>query len=185
MHECEEGNRPLLAVVTGVPGSGKSTVADIAADLLGASVLGHDWAMSGLRPFSTVQDTLDAMEPPGHGPVGWSIIRSLARSQLRRGRSVVLDGVARPADIEHCVQLARAENAKLVVILVECPDPVIHRSRIEGRDRAIPDWYELTWDEVQGSLARWTAPDHVDLRLDSTEPEESVREHLDIHLARE
>lgn len=41
----------LLVAVTGVPGTGKSAVADAAGQLLGAAVFAHDWAMSGLRPY--------------------------------------------------------------------------------------------------------------------------------------
>ena len=32
---------------------------------LGAALLGHDWAMSGLRPYREMQEALDAMDPPG------------------------------------------------------------------------------------------------------------------------
>ena len=67
------------------------------------------------------------MEPPGHGSVGWSILYAIARSQLRRGRSVVLDGVARAAEIDTGEHLALDENAAFVVVFVECPDPVVHR----------------------------------------------------------
>ena len=38
----------LLVLITGLPGSGKSTMAEVAGRSLGAPVLGHDWAMSGL-----------------------------------------------------------------------------------------------------------------------------------------
>jgi len=87
-----------LVLVTGLPGTGKSTMAEIAAEALGAPVLGHDWAMSGLRPYPEIQTALDEMDPSGHRAVGWSIISALAREQLRRGSSVVLDGVARKRD---------------------------------------------------------------------------------------
>ena len=86
---------PLLVLVTGLPGTGKSTMADVAAVAFGAPVLGHDWAMSGLRPYPELQTALDAMGLRGHRGVGWSILSALARSQLRHGRPVVLDGVAR------------------------------------------------------------------------------------------
>src|ERR1700756_3382593 len=85
---------PLLVLVTGLPGTGKSTMADVAAAAFGAPVLGHDWAMSGLRPYPELQEALDAMGVRGHRGVGWSILWALARSQLRHGRSIVLDGVA-------------------------------------------------------------------------------------------
>lgn len=155
-------------VVTGLPGTGKSTVAESAADILGGPILSHDWAMSGLRPFPTLQLALDSMEPPGHGPVGWSILRALARPHLRRRSSVILDGVARAAEIEKCDQVAHDEDARLVVLLTECPDAEVHRSRIEGRHRAIPDWYELDWDHVQRSRRSWEPPARVDLTLQAT-----------------
>ncbi len=42
---------PVLVLVTGLPGTGKSSVADVVASELNAAVLAHDWAMSALRPY--------------------------------------------------------------------------------------------------------------------------------------
>lgn len=126
-------------LVTGVQGTGKSTVANSVAEVLGAAVLAHDWAMSGLRPFPEIQAALDAMDPPGHRVVGWSILKALAQEQLQRGSSVVLDGVARAPQIALCRRMAQELSAKLVVIMTECSDLEVHRSRIEGRKRAIPN----------------------------------------------
>jgi predicted kinase len=174
---------PTLVLVTGLPGTGKSTAAAGAAARLGAPVLAHDWAMSGLRPFEELQRALDSMEPPGHQPVGWSILLALARAQLRRRSSVVLDGVARRAAIDRCREVAAAEGAAFVLVLTECDDLAIHRSRIEGRERSIPDWYELDWDRVQRSRARWERPHQVDLTLQATdslsENEQRLAEFLD------
>jgi hypothetical protein len=110
------------------------------------------------------------MEPPGHRRVGWSILSSLAQAQLRRGRSVVLDGVARTPEIEQCRQLAHEEGSRFVVIFTQCTNPAIHRSRVEGRSRDIPNWYELNWDDVEGSIGTWQPPDHFDLMLDAIAP---------------
>jgi len=156
-------------VITGLPGTGKSTVADQAAALLMAPVLAHDWAMSGLRPFGPIQDVLDAMRPPGHQPVGWSILCALARAQIRRGSSVVLDGVARAPTVDRCRQVASEEGARFLIVLTECDDSEIHRSRVESRQRSIPDWYELDWDRVQSSRADWNPPHPVDLTLRATD----------------
>lgn len=133
--DTHRATEPMLVVVTGLQGSGKSTVAGIVAHALGAPVISHDWAMSGLRPFPEVQATLDAMGSGGHGQLGWSILRSLAQSQLEHGLPVVLDGVARAPQIESLRRLAKEAGVRLFVIMTECSDVELHRSRIEGRER--------------------------------------------------
>lgn len=170
--------KPILVLITGLQGTGKSTFAEQAAELLGASVLAHDWAMSGLRPFRAVQRALDSMTPPGHQPVGWSILCALARAQIRRGSSVVLDGVARGPAIELCRQVAGEEGARFLLVLTECDDLEIHHLRIEARERSIPDWYELDWDHVQQSHAQWERPERVDIVLQTTHSPEENRERL-------
>lgn len=161
--------QPLLVVVTGVQGTGKSTVAEAVGDMLGAAVLAHDWAMSALCPYPELQVALDAMEPPGHRVIGWSILESLARAQLLRGCSVVLDGVARAPEIARFRETAENLAARSVVIMTQCSDLGVHRSRIDGRQRVIPNWYEMDWEHVQATLAGWDPPEDVDLRLEAAD----------------
>lgn len=168
--------RPLLVIVTGLQGTGKSTVAEAAVDHLRAVALSHDWAMSGLRPHAEVQAALNGMDPPGHGVVGWSLLSALARSQLRTGKSVVLDGMARAPQMDLLRRLAEEEGAGFVAIMTECSDPDLHRSRVENRDRGIPDWYELEWSQVERSRQSWVPELSVDLRLDTAVP---LRDNLD------
>jgi 8-oxo-dGTP pyrophosphatase MutT (NUDIX family)/predicted kinase len=169
---------PILVLVTGLQGTGKSTVAALAASTLGAPLIAHDWAMSGLRPFPEVQAALDAMEPPGHGPVGWSLLRALARSHLRRGSSVVVDGVARAPEVEALRSLASEERARFVVVMTVCSDPELHRSRVHGRERGIPGWYELDWNHVERSRKTWDSNMAVDLRLETSEPLSTIQRVL-------
>ena len=156
-------------VVTGLQGTGKSTVSDAAGAHLGAAVLAHDWAMSGLRPYPEIEGALDAIEF-GHRDVGWSILRALARSELRRGRDVVLDGVARAPEIAQCRRLAAEEATRLVLVVSECPDAAVHRRRVEGRRRAIPGWYELDWAHVQHARDTWVPIDDADVVMDALTP---------------
>jgi predicted kinase len=159
----------LLVLVTGLQATGKSTMAAVAARELGAPALGHDWAMSGLRPYPEIQQALDAMRPPGHRAVGWSLLWALARSQLRLGSSVVLDGVARQPEVEGTRVVAREEGAGCLVVMTTCADVDTHRARVDGRRRDIPNWYELDWDHVSAARSSWTAPRGVDLVLDASE----------------
>ncbi len=157
---------PLLVLVTGLQGTGKSTVAELVAGYLAAPLLGHDWAMSGLRPWPSLQHALDRMEPPGHRAVGWSVLGALARAHLRRGMSVVVDGIADTMTVADLQGLADQEGARLVVLVTECSEVELHRSRIENRDRRIPGWYELDWEHVERARDRWV-PVRADLILDA------------------
>jgi len=128
------GDRPAstLLLITGLPGSGKSTVADQAAKLLGAPVLAHDWAMSGLRPYRELQQALDSMRPAGHQPVGWSFSWPWPGHRFAGGHrscSMAWRGL-RPS-----TGAGRSPPRKerySFLVLTECADPSIHRSRIEG-----------------------------------------------------
>jgi predicted kinase len=168
----------FLVLITGLPATGKSTMAEVAGRTLRAPVLGHDWAMSGLRPHREIQDALDAMGLRGHRGVGWSLLWALARSQLRVGSSVVLDGVARGPEVEGTRLVAHEEGAESLVVMTTCADVAVHRSRVEGRQRLIPHWYELDWDHVERARTSWVPPGGVDLALEAEDPFERNAERL-------
>ena len=158
-----------LVLCTGPPGTGKSTLASVAADALDVPVLGWDWAMAGIRGYPELQSVLEASAPERHRAVGWSILWSLAAAQLREGRAVVLDGVAGAREVDGTRALAAEHGVGLRVVVTRCGDRDLHRRRIEGRARGIPGWYELEWEQVLGSLGRWSEPAVGDAYLDAGE----------------
>jgi predicted kinase len=160
---------PTLVLVTGPPGTGKSTLAEAAAAAVGGPVLAWDWAMAGLTGFDDVQKALAGLDRQDYRRVGWSILWNVAVAQLRAGRGAVLDGCARTPEVEKTRRLAAAEGADAVTVLTSCRNRDVHRDRIVGRVRAIPGWYELDWDHVVGFLDHWDPPD-ADLSLDAADP---------------
>ena len=97
---------------------------------------------------------LEAGDRAQYRSVGWSILWNLAAEQLRDDRSVILDGLARAEELAVTRDLAGRHRAGCTVVVTRCSDPEIHRSRIEGRIRAIPGWHELDWPDVERSARR-------------------------------
>lgn len=136
-----------LVVVSGWTGAGKSTVADGLGSSLPATVISFDWIMSALRAFPEVWDVVE-LPVERQREVGWTLMGRVAEQQLRRGASVVMDLVARDRAVDLWADLAQQHGATFAVIECFCDDEQLHRQRVEGRRRDIPDWYELTWEQV-------------------------------------
>jgi len=164
------GAEPTMLLITGPPGTGKSTVADAAAERLRAAVLAWDWVMAGLTPFAEIQAALRDLDHVAARRVGWSMLWNLAVAQLREGRSVVLDGCARAPEIDRTRLVAAGEGVTCRVVVTRCRDTTVHRARLDGRARNIPGWYELDWGHVAGFLSRWDEPAGADLYLDAVDP---------------
>src|SRR5712692_4109243 len=96
----------VSVLVTGLQGTGKSTIAERCADLLDAPIFAWDWVMASLTPFERIQETLQALDRPTYRAVGWAVMWQLNRAQLQRGKSVVLDGLVRNDEIVQTRALA-------------------------------------------------------------------------------
>jgi predicted kinase len=160
---------PHLVIVGGPTGSGKSTMADAIAADLGATVASFDWLMSGVRALPEVWD---AVEYPveRQRSVGWSLLSRVAEQQLRRGESVVLDLVAREQPRQEWAELAARYGAGFHVVECICSDADVLRTRVDGRTRGIPGWYELTWEDVERSRANYSPLADPKLVVDAAEP---------------
>lgn len=146
---------PRVVVVSGWPGAGKSTIADAVAAASGATVVSFDWVMSGLRQFPDLWERVE-LPVERQREVGWALMSRVAEQQLRRGASVVFDLVARDEVVDRWRELAGRTDAEMFVIECFCQDERIHRERVENRQRAIPGWYELTWERVQRSREHYS-----------------------------
>jgi predicted kinase len=166
---------PWLLVVSGWTGAGKSTLAGLLAAELSGTVASFDWMMSGLR---AVPEVWDAVELPVERQrrVGWNLLSRVAEEQLRRGSSCVLDLVAREEPRLEWQNVAARYDARFGVVECICSDVEVHRARVEGRQRGIPGWYELGWDDVMRVREGYVPLAEPKLVLDAIDP---VGDNLD------
>lgn len=148
---------PVFVIVCGLPGTGKSTFCDAIANRIRAPVFNKDRIEASLW-----RDGIRADH--NSWQIAENLLTTLAGEQLRRHQSAILDTVARSIESRSTWRsLADEHNARLRVIECVCSDERAHRARIEGRERAIPGWYELIWNDVEHvaeRYAEWTG-DHL------------------------
>ena len=140
-------------------------------------MIAFDWALAALTPFPELYDPLNAMERERYQDVGYALMAQAVEKQLRNEQSVILDCVARARALERWSEMAAAHDAPMRIIECVCSDADVHRSRVDGRIRAIPGWYELEWSHVERSRAIYEPIPNEKLTVDAVDP-------LDANLAR-
>ena len=175
---------PLVALFTGPPGTGKSTLADTIGRELSAPVFAWDWIMAPLTQVEPVDRAMQAMERSDFWAIGYALIDQLTEKQLRNGQSALIDCVARERAETRWAATAARHDAPFFVVECTCADENLHRRRIEGRTRGIPGWYELRWDQVAQTRRTYAPLGGATLAVDAGEPLETnlarVRAHLRI-----
>ena len=162
---ADTGRGQRLVVVAGVPGTGKSTLADRLGGTLGAPVFAVDWVLGALTPFGG-----RSFDHPLE--IGDELLTTLAYRQLALGQSAILDS---PAESEatraRWTSLAAHFGAVLAVIVCRCSDEAIHQERLTSRSRGIPGWHEGgNWDNVRQRRDRFARWDGDHLEVDAARP---------------
>jgi len=131
-----------LIVTAGLPGSGKSTIAEELAQRLGAPVLSVD-PIEAAMWRSGIPVTMT-------GIAAYAVAEAIAAENLGLGLSVVVDAV-NPVQAARTAwkQLAEQKGALLTFVECTCSDPTAHRTRVEARIRGIVGMPEITWDQVE------------------------------------
>jgi predicted kinase len=154
-----------FSVFSGLPGTGKSSLAEALGQDFGIPVLAKDWLegtllRSGLKP--TIGDK-------SLGFASYELLTVLAERQLILGQSVILDSVAGTETIRGPWRLlARQYCADWRVIECICSDENLHRRRLKARKRNIPGWHELEWPDGEKVKQYYQPWNDECLKLDMT-----------------
>lgn len=160
----------ILAIFAGLPGTGKSALAEAAGHALGIPVFAKDHLEASLRR-SVRERGLAPEAMPWLGYAGYDLITTLAGRQLRLGQSAILDSVATFERIRaQWRALAATHGATWRVVECVCSDETVHRARLGVRERDIPGWYELAWSDVEAVRANYEPWDDERLIVDAVAP---------------
>lgn len=149
----------MLIIFGGLPGSGKSTVAQALALRTGACYLRVDTIEQAISSSAPLADRRDV------GPAGYVTLYRVAEDNLRLGRTVIADSV-NPIEITRAAfrKVATETGSGFIEVEVVCSDVTTHRHRAETRSPAIEGRSNPTWSQIQDlNFEPWSP----DLRVDT------------------
>jgi len=133
---------PILYIFSGLPASGKSSLAAGLSKKLGASFIRVDTIEQALKDLYGDEITLYDQ--------GYQIAYRLAADSLKQGLSAVADSCNSVKESRAAWQKVATDlNLNFVNIEVTCSDKNEHKKRIETRISSVPNLVLPTWEQVK------------------------------------
>ncbi|MGN6324779.1 AAA family ATPase [Pseudolysinimonas sp.] len=144
-----QSRTPQLIATAGLPGAGKSTIAEVIGNRLGLPVVSVDPIEAAILGAG-----IDRDQPTGLA--AYLVAETIAEAVLTGGAGVIVDAVnaVEPAR-EQWVRLAARQGVPVKFLEVVCSDAELHRSRLAGRQRGLEHLDEPDWHAVEQSMDEW------------------------------
>lgn len=154
----------MLIVVSGLPGTGKSALADRIGRELGAVVLSVD-------PIEAAMLESGIEQSFATGYAAYRIVSTIVGANLALGQTLIVDAVSGVAEAKAWWP-ALAQEAGVSVAIIECicSDSELHRSRLEARLRGLGSFPEPSWDDVERRRDEWAPWAVAHLVVDAVRP---------------
>jgi predicted kinase len=131
--------KPKIIIVGGVPGTGKTTLAELLSKEVEATCFSKDKLEAAiLRRGLASKDSLNG--------VGYELLSEIAQTELDHNRSVILDSVASSQRVIEFWPHIIAQSIYYIECI--CSSEELHKERVESRSRNIAGWYEMTWNDI-------------------------------------
>jgi predicted kinase len=160
----------MLIVVSGLPGTGKSALADRLGQELGAVVLSVD-------PIEAAMLESGIEQSFATGYAAYRVASTLVEANLALGQTLIVDAVSSVAEAKAWwPALAQTAGVSLAIIECICSDGRLHRSRLERRVRGLGSFPEPSWEDVERRHEEWVPWTIARLVVDAVRP-------LDVNVA--
>lgn len=154
--------------MAGLPGSGKSTVADALAGRLAALVVSVDLIEDAMLGAGITRGWTS-------GVAAYEVAGSIAAHNLALGSSVIVDSVSdSQAARQTWWRAAEVAHAPVAIVAVRCSDEREHRRRLEARQRGLGHLPEPSWADVQRRAQQFAPWVEQRLVVDTVHPLDAV-----------
>jgi predicted kinase len=167
--EAPTGGRrwPMLIIIGGLPGVGKTAIARELARQIGAVHLRIDSIEQAMLAAGVVSQPLD--------DAGYRVAYAVAADNLRIGRTVIADCVNPiQATRDAWIAVARRAAVDALEIEVQCSDAREHRRRVETRIADIPGLRLPTWEQVVSREYHPSPREHLVIETSGRTVEQNV-----------